>query len=694
MVAQLGTYQASNNAGELKPELHGRTDIKQFYAGLAFARNIEPVPQGGSRLSPRTRHIGKIDVPDISHVRIRPFTYSLTEAYVAVLTPGRVDFWRAGAIAGGVDIGLTAAQLPTVDVIQRLDTMLLFHPDVPSSRVVRVSDGLWGAFNVVWANTPQINLGATYTNQVTDQWEVYFRYPTSGAYAHGRALYLAISVNGEETQGVYTHATTVDWVVFAAAVKDAIEALPSVELGITVTETHTTGLTILTIRFTGAGNDGNENIVVAQVTNTGDAAATVTHSQIGRPGGEDLISETRGYAACASFYQDRLVSGGFAGKRSAMCASVTGEYFDLNTELQNAAGAILINIDTDGAEELHRLARARHLVMFTTDAEYFVSDRVLSRTAIPTIVNCSRNGSAPGVPVVESEGELIYVTRNRGLLYAMHYDDVTQAYVSEPLSLLASHIATDITGLAHQRAATATDANRLWTVRDNGTMTQAVMIRGQDVTAWVRWETSGSVRDVCVDGANDVYIAVERQVGGAAELHLEKLEHGLLFDGTVTQSFGSPTTAVGNLAMHEGAEVWAQADGYVVGPFTVAGAAIALPFAARDVSVGRWTPPLARTLPLPNEVDERVVLRRPKRVHTVRLDLIDTTSVAVGANARPAKDEPLYRAGDPVDAPPPAVSEMKAITGLVGFTEEGQVEITQVRPGKLAWRGITVEARQ
>ena len=60
MVARPGTYQASNNAGELKEELHGRTDLKQYYAGLAYARNVEPVPQGGSRLSPRSRHHARL----------------------------------------------------------------------------------------------------------------------------------------------------------------------------------------------------------------------------------------------------------------------------------------------------------------------------------------------------------------------------------------------------------------------------------------------------------------------------------------------------------------------------------------------------------------------------------------------------------------------------------------------------------
>lgn len=702
MVATPGAYQASCNGGELRPELHGRTDIKQFYSGLAYARNIEPVPQGGARLAPRTRHIGKIDVADISAVRLLPFTFSTTQAYVAVLTAGRANFWRAGALRGGTDIGVAAGQIAALNVVQRLDTLLLFHPDIAPIRILRTADDTWPDDLVPFVNVPLVDYGGSYS-KVTDVWKLYLRFSSSGSYAGGKNLYLVVSVNGEDTPGIETGGSP-DWNAVAAAIAAAIAALASVDTGVTVSAayeggggngevTSSTGFAIFTITF-GGDNNGEAFAVTAQVTNTGEAAMTASHVTIGDPGGEALFSETRGWPACASFYQDRLVTGGFKAKRGGVCASVTGEYFDLNTKIESAAGAILVNIDTDGAEELHRLQRARHLVLFTTDAEYFISDRALDRTTPPNIVNCSRNGSAQGVPIVESEGDLIYVSANRALLYAMRYDDVAQAYVSTPLSLLASHIASDVTGMALQRASTATDANRLWLVRDDGTMTQAVMIRGQDVTAFVRWETDGIVRDVCVDGQNDVYLAVERVVDGAPELHLEKLEQGLMFDGAVTQLFGSPTAVVANLGMHEGAQVWAEANGYVVGPFTVTAGAITLPSAATLVTVGRWTPPLARTLPLPSEVAEHVVLRRPKRVHTVRLDLLDTKSIAVGANGRPAKDLPLYFGGWPVDVPPPPFTGPRVASGLIGFSDAGQVEITQVRPGALAWRAITIEARQ
>lgn len=812
MVARPGTYQASNNAGELKPELHGRTDIKQFYAGLAYALNVEPVPQGGSRLSPRSRFISRIrnaltPVPTLnvvidpgphstigalplqlsfsysppinslvlsgifashqlgrilqiewfdettwhpfgdpfsvgtsastrtialppgtsvvaralrmrfiaapaspttftidavtparasaalSKVRLRPFTFALDQSYVAVLTDGIADFFRETQYVAGASTGVSQSQLSLLDTQQRFDTMLLFHEDLQPVRILRNGDDSeWVADKAPLSNIPQVDLGGAYTNQVTDEWQIYVRYPTADSnYANGLGLFVSVNVNGSETPGIASGAP--DWPGFIASMKNLIEQLPGVGPGITITEDHSaSGVTVVRLQFTGADNNGAKFSVSAQVVNTGEAAAVVTHSVTGKPGGEPLMSGVIGWPACAMFYQERLIEAGFKAKRGAMLASVTADYFNLDTEIVAPSGAVLVNLDTDGAERIQHLARARHLVVFTSDAEYFVSDRALDRTVTPNVVNTSRNGSAAGVPIVENDGSLIYLSRNGGLIYAMAYNDVSQAYLSDPISLLASHIASDIVDIAIQKASTATDAARLWMVRSDGTMTLGVMLRNQDVVAFVRWQTDGLVRAVCVDGLNRVHIAVERVVAGVSELHLERMELGLIFDGAIEQTFADPVAIVPNLECHEGAEVWAQADGFVVGPFTVHHGAIELDEPAAHIMVGRWTPFLARTLPLPSEVAERIVVKKPKRVHTVRLDLVDTTSVAVGANGHAAKNVDLFRAGDPTDVPLAPVNRTIVVSGLTGFTNEGQVEITQTKPGLAAWRGITIEA--
>lgn len=813
MVARPGTYQASNNAGELSPEEYGRTDLKQFYSGMAYMRNVEPVPQGGSRLSPRSRHMARLRgrITDIAttstssnlgpHVaaaiiftadfgamrpvsvvrfltaasiatgaiaqvelfngiawvafgplfnigtgyvgytaaapprtsvsasavrmrlvsappasvtflaggltsfaednvlvagtRLLPFTFSISQTYTVALSHLCADFYRDGVYVGCAITGISESQLDIIDAQQRFDTMLLFHQDVPSRRVIRDgSDARWLTTDVPFRTIPQVDYGATYTNQVVDIWDIYIRFLSSGNNADGKNLIIALNVNGEQSAGIPTGGPTPDWNAVATAMKVAIENLAGVEAGITVTASAPiTGSVTITVQFTGEGNKGGRFSVSAQVVNSVEAAATAAHTQIGKPGGEPVMSLTRGWPSAGAFYQDRLVVGGFRSKAGAFLASLTGEYYDLNIELVAATGAILANIDTDGAERLQRLVRGKHLLLFTSDAEYHISDRTLNRTAPPTIVQSSRNGSASDLPIVESEGEIIYVSRNKSVIYAASYDDVAQAYVSSPISLLAAHIASNMNDLALQKPSTAANAARLWMPRADGTMTVGVMLRNQEVTSFVRWWTPGKVRRSCVDGKNLAYLIVERSVGASLEHHLERLDETLVFDDAIEQTFGAPVTVVPNLAAHEGASVWAECDGYMTGPFTVAGASITIPIASTHVIVGRWTPPLARTLPLPSEVSERIVVRRPKRAHTVRLDLLDTTSVAVGANGRPARNRDLARVGDPIDQPTPPASRMEVFTGLTGFTYEGQIEITQTKPGRLAWRGITIEAR-
>ncbi|OKO68415.1 hypothetical protein AC629_42120, partial [Bradyrhizobium sp. NAS80.1] len=278
-------------------------------------------------------------------------------------------------------------------------------------------------------------------------------------------------------------------------------------------------------------------------------------------------------------------------------------------------------------------------------------------------------------------------------LYAGTFDQVSTKYVFSPISLLASHIVNGMADMAVQRPSGIASAARLWMPRADGTMTLGIMLRNQDVTAFVRWHTEGLVRAVCVDGRNVPHLLVERTVDGKQELHFERAEDGLIFDAVVEQTFAPARSVITGLDVHEGATVWALADGYVEGPFTVHAGQITLSFAAASVQVGRWTALYVKTLPLPSEVAERTVLRRPKRVHTVRLDLMGTTSVAVGANDQRPREVALARVGDPIDAPQAPVNETIAITGLTGFSDTGQVVITQTKPGAIAWRGITIEAR-
>ena len=249
--------------------------------------------------------------------------------------------------------------------------------------------------------------------------------------------------------------------------------------------------------------------------------------------------------------------------------------------------------------------------------------------------------------------------------------------------------------MALQVRSAETDANRVWMIRDDGLVVVAHLLRGQDVAAFARWSTDGLARGVVVDGDNRVFLTIDRAVGPSERrLLIERVDPAAMFDGEVTYTFPSPGTVIGGLGAHEGRPVWAFAEGYAAGPMTVSGGYAQLPWVATGaVTVGRWSPPLVETLSPPREVAERVVLRRPARIHTARLDVLDTTSLAVGANGGTPRDQPLARFGDPAGvATPPRSGEIVA-TGLTGFAAAPTLTITQTRPGRLQVRAVTLEAR-
>lgn len=620
--------------------------------------------------------------------RLVSYAASVEDAFHVVLSQNNADFWKGDVYCGAAATPATAAQLPNISVEQRQESLFLYSPEFAPWRIVRRdSDFDWESSLVPWKNVPLVDYGLTYANVTPDQWALNFTFTNIGA-----AL-LVLQVNGEDAAAVQM-ANVANWAQFALDIKASLEGTPSVEPGLTVTQTNTSAAGQVLVTFSGGVNPGQKFAISARIDNVATAAVTTVRLSPGDPGGEAIMSDARGWPAVGSFYQDRLFLAGFRSEPAGLLGSVTGEYFDLNTRIENAAGALLVRLDTKGAERVQYLINARHLVLLTNEGEYFVTDRAISRAQPPNVAKCSSNGAAAGVTPVENEGAIIYCNRARKQLIEMKYSDATQIYESVPISLMADHICRDMITMALQRSSTSTDADRLWIVRTDGLLVCGVMIRNQEITAFTRWQTAGSVRAVTVDAQNRVYVLVSRAVSPTqSRLVHERLDDTALLQQARTFTSATPLAQLTGLSQLEGQTVWAICDGYAEGPFTVQGGVLALPTPARQVTVGRWARPIVRTLPLPRLIGERTQLARPVRVHTVRARLNASDAIAIGANGQPAREIPLMRAGDVSDQPQPLVSREVTITGLQGYSADGIVEITQARPGRIRVRDITVEAR-
>jgi hypothetical protein len=348
-------------------------------------------------------------------------------------------------------------------------------------------------------------------------------------------------------------------------------------------------------------------------------------------------------------------------------------------------------MDVEGGEAIEQITPSRNLGIFTNKAEYWIAERSISQSEPPNHVQSGERGVKPGVPVVANEGALDFVSDTGSVIGEFRYTDVEGNFVSRDISLLASHLIDDVKDQAIRRAEQSTSGNLKGVVLENGLARLGTLLREQDITAFTRMTSKdASFKAVCVNGRNEMSWLCERPSGR----RLERLTTGYLLDEVQTFDFGNPQTSISGLSRFEGREIWVIGDDNVLGPYTVAAGSIALDYGVTSGYLGTWSPPKVTTLPPPRDVGPNVVLKRRARIHSAKISVLNTTSLAVGINDGPLKSVGLQRFGLTADLPEllQGVTETITIRGLTGFHDEPKLTISQLRPGKLTVRSVTIEA--
>lgn len=674
MSARPGRMQSAFTAGELDPLLHERTTLKYFSTGLKRAENVFVMAQGGFRLRDGTRYVGDLS---IGSERIIPFDASTGSAFDLVMSGDNCGVWGLTSNLANFSVAGAGAVLPELTFAQQSDTLLLFHQDLRSKRV-RLTNTGWSVGNLPYADIPNYDYGGVYTNGVPAKWQLEF------VGLDATTTTFILTVNGQETQSIAYHATMA---TLAGTISTAINNLPNISPGVVVAAGS--GAT-LTIEFSGAGNEGDGWAVSGRVINKADAAILSVKKIAGVSPGEPLISTDKGWPQCGCFYGQRLIVGGFKSLPNAWMASKTGDFYNYDDRFTEANGPFLVPMDIAGGEQIERIVPSLNLLLFTTQAEYWIAERALSKTQAPNHVQSSRHGSKRGIPVVENEGAAIWCHANGATVGENRFTDVEGNFVATDISLLASHLLKDVKDMAVRRATESMDGNIHAIVLGDGQARLVTMLREQEVTAYARMVTDGLAKAVSRNGRNQLSWIMER--GGARKL--ERMENGLLLDEAQDFVLGPPSKIVSGLSRFNGREVWVIADRDVFGPFMVSGGTVTLPVAVSLATVGTWKPPIVETLPPPRDIGPNTVLKRRARIHSVHISLIDTTSVAISTNGKPLRNYDLARYGtalaDVPELDQPYTGTIK-ITGLTGYSTDPYVTIGQVRPGRLNVRSITVE---
>lgn len=91
----------SLTAGELSPQMMGRTDHEKYYAGAASIFNMIVRPQGGATRRPGTDYVAKSKIQNTAS-RLRRFVFNTVQAYTIEFGTGYARFYMNDAqIAGG-----------------------------------------------------------------------------------------------------------------------------------------------------------------------------------------------------------------------------------------------------------------------------------------------------------------------------------------------------------------------------------------------------------------------------------------------------------------------------------------------------------------------------------------------------------------------------------------------------------------
>lgn len=613
----LVTVKTNFTSGQVSPQLYGRGDLKVYANGARRLENILIFPTGGISRRHGLRHIAEIN----PSARLVSFEFNSEQTYLLCFEPGKLKIFKDGSLIKEITAPWNASQLKTINWTQSADTLLVVHPDVPPKQISRYDNENWRL----------------------EDWS-YYQKDGSTYCPYYNFYQKKIKLTPGGTSGDVS--LTSDTAVFDA------------------------GYVNLRIRI----NDGEGTIL--SVTDSKNARLKITktlkNTEASDTWEEQAFSAKRGYPISVTFHQDRMVIGGSRSLPNRLWLSKSSDLFnfDIGTGLDDEA--IDFAILSDQVNAITNVVSTRHLLVFTTGAEWMVSGEPLT----PSSIQLNRQTSvgtyrAYSLPPQNVDGATLFVSQTGRQLREFLYADVEQAYQARDLTLLANDIIRAPRDIAYHQ-----DASVLYIVQDDGNIACLTTYRTEEVNAWSSLTTSGDFLSVAVIG-DDIYFAVLR--GNKAFLELMDKNYQVDCGKTLTSS--APQKVWTGLNYLEGREVSILADGFTVGKFTVTDGQVTLREEASKIIIGL---PYEHVIePLPFMVDSALPYP-PKAVRVVSgiFRLLETRALRInlGSGYCDVPLKKLYR-DKIMDAPADTYTGDVELHAL-GWVREMQKPLWSIRSDK------------
>ena len=656
-MARFVTIQTNFTAGEIDPLLRSRIDIKSYENGLETAQNVLCQPQGGITRRNGLRYINALpnsgSESAANGVRLVPFEFSTSDSYMLCFTHNRMHVYKNGALITNINgsgnsyldtsgVSLSSGRLANMCWTQSADTLIVVHEDLAPVKIVRGgTDATWTASAITFDSIPKYAFTLSVTNPA--------------------GTLTPSAVSGKITL------TASSSVFSAGSVGQYVNAVPQGRAKIVK---YTSGTSV-------------DAITEFPFFNT---SAIANGSWELETGYENVWSVSRGWPRTVTFHQGRLYFGGSKTRPSTVWGSKVGIFFDFEGTEGLDDDSVEATLDTNTFNAITDIISGRDLMIFTTGGEFYVPQNGLEPIT-PTsffVSTTNRNGSKPGIRVQQLESGVLFIQRQGKILSEIAYSDTQLTYLTSKISLLSGHLLKNPTRMALRRAVD-TDENDLLLITNgtDGTIAAYSLMRSQNVIAPSEFVTAGGeFIDVGVD-LTTIYTVVKRTISGTAQYYVERFDSTLLTDSAVTGGVAS-TASMSHIV---GKEVNILLDGIVQANQTVPGGGTVTfsRASASSYEVGLPITVQATTMPIDLKIQSGTRLGFKKRIVEVNALVYETQNMVINGIEVPFRsfDTPLT-----LDADVPDYTGTKVLHGILGYSNEAKITITQSAPLKFTLLGL------
>ena len=722
------SIQNDFTSGELDPKLRARTDIAQYKSGLTTARNVSIQPQGGAKRRDGTKFIFELDAGAANAVRMVPFEFSVSDSYILVFTPGKMYVVKDGVLITDINgsgndyltvSDLTAAILPEMNWTQSADTVIVVHEDLEPLKILRgATDASWTAETLVFNFIPKFafnldtheptynitpsaasgNVEITASGVTTDTGTAQAGSSntitlkaassfTSDDQPNGMFIEINSGAGAGQTRHVEDYVASTKVLTVFPAWDTAPDATSSYEVKAFKPAAVNEYINVL--------NGFGRARIIEYVSDTVvrafveipffDDSAISSGDFETEHGYEDTWSATRGWPRSVTFHEGRLYFGGSKARPSTIWGSRVASFFDFAPNEALDDDAVEATLDTGTFNAVVDVYSGRHLQVFTTGGEFYVP-QALDEPITPASLIVKQQtsfGMKPGLRVHNVDGASLYIQRQGKALQEFIFSDTVNAYTSAKISLLSSHLLKSPEEIAVRVATSTDEGDRLMIVNgDDGSIACYTLLRSQNVIAPSEWTTDGEFINIGVD-VDTIYVVTKRTVNAATVYYVEMFDEDVLLDCAKT---GGAASSV-NMDHLEAATVKIVRDGIVEPDQTVPASPYTVTFAEAatgSYQVGLNFTPEVKTLPAEPRLPSGSLKGFKKRIFEVNAELFATQSMTING-----KEIPFRRLGGSIlDDDVPEFTGLKTLHGILGYSYDGQITISQNAPLKMTVLGL------